>query len=130
MSSGFTIDYLFYEADLTFFELFSIFVAPFMIILLDHLRLRYVQVSQLILTFKNSEKIVFNGDPPESGLSAITNVFFVFGLGLIGLFFMGWVIEEVQLIGDVIAYFCAGVIILAPLFCDIFSFLCQRISQS
>ena len=30
---------------------------------------------------------------------------------------MGWVIEEVQLIGDVIAYFCAGVII----HCDIFS---------
>ena len=49
LSSGFTIDYLFYEADLTFFELFSIFVAPFMIILLDHLRLRYVQVSQLLI---------------------------------------------------------------------------------
>lgn len=103
-NSELIVDFLFADLELTIFEQFSIFVAPFLIILLDHLRLGMIQVSQLILDFKDSEKIVFNGDGPDSALFFMSKMFLFFGLFIPIMLFLEWIMEQAPLIGDFFAY--------------------------
>jgi len=102
-NSELIVDFLFVDLDLTIFEQFSIFVAPFLIILFDHLRLGMIQVSQLILDFEDSEKIVFNGDAPDSALFFISKMFLLFGLFIPMMLFLEWIIQQAPRIGDFFA---------------------------
>ena len=112
VNSPLVIGFLFEDEPLSLFEQFSIFVAPFAIILLDHLRLKYIQVSQLILTFNDSKTLIFNGDAPESSLFMMSKIFFTIGIIYSCLYFMIWITDQAPLIGDFFGWMIFGLLIL------------------
>lgn len=112
VNSGYLVDFLFRGLELNLFEQFSIFVVPFVIILLDHYRLKMIQLSQIKLTFSDGEDIVFNGDAPDSALFSMSRIFLFFGLFIIALLTLEWIIEQAPLIGDFFGYLLAAVLVI------------------